>query len=81
MASFWKFRVYKFHPQRKKNKKKTVESWDMRLMFLWRETEKQEGHDERLLLLMILKKTELTNIFFEHIFLYLFSGNMNFLHI
>ena len=53
----------------------------MWLMFLWRETEKQEGHDERLLLLMILKKTELTNIFFEHIFLYLFSGNMNFLHI
>ena len=78
---FENFEFINFTPPKKKNKKKTVESWDMRLMFLWRETEKQEGHDERLLLLMILKKTELTNIFFEHIFLYLFSGNMNFLHI
>ena len=46
-ASFWKFRVFKFQPQRKKNKKKTVESRDIRLMFLLRSTERQAGHDQK----------------------------------
>ena len=45
MASFWKFRDYKFQPQRKKNKKKTVESTDVWRMFLSRSTERQAGHD------------------------------------
>ena len=45
MASFWKFRVYEFQLQGKKNKEKTVESRDIRLMFLSRLTERQAGHD------------------------------------
>ena len=39
------FKVYEFQPQRKKNKKKTVESREIRLMFLSRSTERQVGHD------------------------------------
>ena len=45
MTSFWKFWVYKFQPQGKKNKEDTVESRDIRLMFLLRSTERQAGHD------------------------------------
>ena len=45
MASFGKCRVYKFQPQRKRNKKKTVESRDVRLIFLSRSTEREAGHD------------------------------------
>ena len=45
MASIWKFRVYEFQTLIKKNKKKTVESRDIRLMFLLRLTERQAGHD------------------------------------
>ena len=56
MASFWKFWVYKFKPQSKKNKKETVESRDIRL-FLSKSTERQAGHDEKLLLLIGSKKS------------------------
>ena len=52
MASFWKFSVYKFQPQRKKNKKKIVESRDIWLMFLSRSIERQAGHDNKMLLLI-----------------------------
>ena len=45
MASFWKIRVYKFQPRRKKNKKKTVESRDIRLMFLSKPADRKAGHD------------------------------------
>ena len=43
MASFWKFRVYKFQVQRKKNRKKTAESRDIRLLFLPTSTERWEN--------------------------------------
>ena len=52
MASFWKFSVYTFQPQRKKNKKKIVESRDIWLMFLWRSIERQAGHGNKMLLLI-----------------------------
>ena len=45
MASFWKFRVYKFQPQGKSNKKKAVESRDTRLMLLSKSTERQVVYD------------------------------------
>ena len=45
MATFWKCQVYKFQPHRKQNKKKAVESRDMKLIFLPRSMERQAGHD------------------------------------
>ena len=43
---------------RKKNNRKTFESWDLRLMFLSRSTERQAGHGEKKnCYLLILKKS------------------------
>ena len=59
MVSFWEFRVDKFHPHRKKNKKKTFESRDMRLIFYqdqWKDRLRWKN-------LLIYSKNELTNIF------------------
>ena len=72
MASFWKFWVYKFQPQRKKNKKKTVESRDIWLIFLSRSTERQARHDGKTCYWLILKKAELTNIFVHVFFFFIF---------
>ena len=47
IGNFGKFRVYKFQPQRKKNKKRTAESRDIWLMFLLKSTERQAGHDRK----------------------------------
>ena len=49
MASFWKFRVYKFQPQRKKKKKKTVET--------------RQIHDGKTSYWLILEKAKLTKIY------------------
>ena len=66
MANFWKFRVYKFELQGKKNKKKTAESKDIRLMFLPRSSKRKAGktivgkksrHDGKLLLLINSKNS------------------------
>ena len=46
-----KFRVYKFQPQRKKNKKKTVKSSDTWLMFLSKSTEKQASHNGKIVVI------------------------------
>ena len=62
MASFWKFRGYKFQSHEKKNKKKAVESRDMRLIFLSRSMDRQVTV-EKLFLLIDSKKAVLTNIF------------------
>ena len=68
MASFWNFWVYKFQPQRKKNKKKTVESRDIR-PFLSRSRERQVGHDGKTIVIdWFWKKAELTNIFCSNFF-------------
>ena len=71
MTSFWKFWVYTFQPQ-SKNKKKTVDSGDIWLMFLSRSTERQAGHDEKSYYWLILKKVELTNIFLLFFFFFYF---------
>ena len=64
MASFWKFRVYKFQRQRKKNKKRTVESRDIQLMFLSRSTERKAGHDGKTVVIVwFWKKVELNQHF------------------
>ena len=42
---FENFEFTNFSPKEKKNKKKAVESRDIRLMFLSRSTERQAGHD------------------------------------
>ena len=64
MASFWKFRVYKFQCQRKKNKKKTIESRDIQLMFLSRTTERKAGHDGKTVVIVwFWKKVELDQHF------------------
>ena len=42
---FENFEFINFSPPKKKNKKKTVESRDIRLMFLSKSTERQAGHD------------------------------------
>ena len=68
MTSFWKFRLCKFQPQREKNKKKTVESRDIWLMFLSRSPEMQAGHGWKKCYWLILKKPELTNIFYAYFF-------------
>ena len=80
MASFWKFHVYKFQPQRKKNTKNTVESRDIRLMFLSRSMERHAGHEKKKLLLWIdSKKAELTYIFWAHFFFsYIYFGKSEF---
>ena len=44
-SKFLKILNYKFQPHRKKNKKKTVPSRDMWLIFLSRSMERQAGHD------------------------------------
>ena len=79
MASFWKFWVYKFQPQRIKNKKNTVGSRDIWLMFLSISTGRQAGHGGKTCYWLILKDSELTNIFCAY-FLYAFLWNMNFVH-
>ena len=56
MASFWKCEVYKFHLHRKQNKKKTLESRDVRLIFLSRSVERQAGRNG---------KTVVTDWFFK----------------
>ena len=66
-VSFLKFRVYKFQPQRKKNK--TVESGDIWLMFLSRSTQQKDRQvTMEKLLLLILKKAELTKLFCAYFF-------------
>ena len=64
MASFWKCQVYKFKPQRKKNKKNTVESRDIQLMFLSRSIERWKN----CCYWLILKKAGLTSIFCAYFF-------------
>ena len=54
MTRFWKFRIYKFQPQRKKNKKNTAESRDIWL-FLSNQRKDRQVTMERL----ILKKKKL----------------------
>ena len=61
IGNFGKFRVYKFQPQRKKNKKRTAESRDIWLMFLLKSTERQAGHNRKTVVIdRFLKKNELT---------------------
>ena len=61
MASFWKCEVYKFQLHRKQNKKKTLESRDMRLIFLSRSMERQAGRNGKTVVTdLFLKKAELT---------------------
>ena len=57
MASFWKFWLYKFQPQGKRNKKKTVESRDFRLMFCQDQRKDRQVTMEKLLLLIDSKKS------------------------
>ena len=81
MASFWKCWVFKFQFQRKMNKEKRVESRDMWLTLLSRSMEIQVSHDRKAVVIdWFLKNLNLTT-FFVNISLYLFSGNMNFVHI
>ena len=79
MACFWKFRFYKFQPQRKKNKKKSVESRYIRLMFLSRSTERQAGQYGKTCYWLIDSKKSWINQHFLRtlIFVYLFLRNMN----
>ena len=78
IASFWKFWAFKFHPQRKKNKKKIVKSRDIRQMFLSRSTERQTGQDGETCNWLVLKKAEWTNIFCAYFFRVYISAKYEF---
>ena len=69
--------LYKFQPHRKKNKKKTVESRDMQLIF---NGKAGRSRWKSCCYWLILKKAELTNIFLDIFGGNSFLWNMNFLH-
>ena len=73
IANFWTFWVYKCQLQRKKNNKKTVESRDIRLMFLSRWTEGEACHDGKTVVNdWCWKEAEFINIFCANFFSYIY---------
>ena len=83
---FENFEFISFSPKEKRITKKTVESRDIRLMFLSRSTERQAGHDGKTVVIdWFLKKSwysqKILRIFFLFFFVNLFLTNVNFLHI
>ena len=69
IANFWTFWVYKCQLQRKKNSKKTVESRDIRLMFLSRWMEGEACHDGKTVFNdWCWKEVEFINIFCAYFF-------------